>query len=153
MRRSYKRYLVSSPPPVLVIHLKRFQQISKSPVAIFGNLKKLDDYVPFPEFLNLEGYMAPKAEDFGLGGGDVKMGNVGKEEGEASVMYRLVAVVVHIGNMVYPPSLPSLSLFAHIVLARRPLCSLRCSLFLFRLFFFSTRNGSDKGGKRLVLYK
>ena len=97
MRRSYKRYLVSKPPPVLVIHLKRFQQIAKSPMAIFGNLKKLDDYVPFPEFLDLSGYLAPRPSDFNLG-----KKNAAKLPPlpEDACMYRLVAIVVHIGNMV-----------------------------------------------------
>ncbi|EGO03452.1 hypothetical protein SERLA73DRAFT_29111, partial [Serpula lacrymans var. lacrymans S7.3] len=32
MRPAFKRYLISTPPPVLVVHLKRFQQTSKTPV-------------------------------------------------------------------------------------------------------------------------
>ncbi|KAK7683474.1 hypothetical protein QCA50_013308 [Cerrena zonata] len=103
MRRTYKRYLIADPPPVLMIHLKRFQQISKSYAMSFSNgFKKLDDYVTFPEYLDLAPFLAPRKEDFGLGR------EKGKEKGkkkavdgkkEERCMYRLYAVVVHIGNM------------------------------------------------------
>ncbi|KZS97203.1 cysteine proteinase [Sistotremastrum niveocremeum HHB9708] len=92
MRRAFKRYLIAKPPPVLIIHLKRFQQVSRTPVALFGSFKKLDDYVPFPEKLDLAPYMAPRREDF------VGRRAPGKDKNEA-VLYRLYAVVVHIGNM------------------------------------------------------
>ncbi|KAF5368519.1 hypothetical protein D9758_002458 [Tetrapyrgos nigripes] len=113
MRPAYKRYLISTPPPILVIHLKRFQQVSsKMPMMSFSSgFKKLDDYVTFPEFLDLTPFMAPEKEDFGLGkkGREVKKGQgqgLGKEkekkkpkETKERFMYRLYAVVVHIGNM------------------------------------------------------
>ncbi|GLB39187.1 putative peptidase C19 [Lyophyllum shimeji] len=111
MRPAYKRYLIGTPPPVLVIHLKRFQQISKTHLLSFSHgFKKLDDFVTFPEYLDLTPYLAPRKEDFGLG----KKGKVGgghghghgqgldkrssRDRGE-KCMYRLYAVVVHIGNM------------------------------------------------------
>jgi ubiquitin carboxyl-terminal hydrolase 16/45 len=98
MRPAYKRYLISLPPPVLVIHLKRFQQTSKMPLISFSHgLKKLDDYVSFPEYLDLKPFLAPKKEDYGLG--KKKKKGVVKGKGE-KCMYRLYAVVVHIGNMV-----------------------------------------------------
>lgn len=92
LRPAYKRYLISTPPPVLVVHLKRFQQLSKTPMLSFSNgFKKLDDYVTFPEILDLTPFLAPRKEDF------VK----GKwHGGEEKCRYRLYAVVVHIGNMV-----------------------------------------------------
>ena len=98
MRPAYKRYLISLPPPVLVIHLKRFQQTSKMPLISFSHgLKKLDDYVSFPEYLDLKPFLAPKKEDYGLG----KKKKKGVVKGKAEkYIYRLYAVVVHIGNMV-----------------------------------------------------
>ena len=101
MRPAYKRYLIGTPPPVLVIHLKRFQQISKTHMISFSHgFKKLDDYVTFPEHLDLTPYLAPKKEDFGLGK-KRKMKVPGKNRGvDEKCMYRLYAVVVHIGNMV-----------------------------------------------------
>ena len=100
-RRALKRYLIARPPQVLVIHLKRF---SKSPVPLFGNLKKLDGYVSFPELLDLRPFLAPKKEDYGLGKGELrgKVVEKGKREEDRPCMYRLYAVVVHIGNMVSP---------------------------------------------------
>ena len=98
MRPAYKRYLISLPPPILVIHLKRFQQTSKMPLISFSHgLKKLDDYVSFPEYLDLKPFLAPKKEDYGLG----KKKKKGVVKGKAEkCIYRLYAVVVHIGNMV-----------------------------------------------------
>lgn len=105
----YKRYLIATPPPILVIHLKRFQQISKTAAVSFSSgLKKLDEYVSFPEYLDLAPYLAPHREDFGLPArkhhhaksskrGRKANGHV--KDGERC-MYRLYAVVVHIGNMV-----------------------------------------------------
>ncbi|KAG6813054.1 hypothetical protein H0H92_014326 [Tricholoma furcatifolium] len=106
MRPAYKRYLIATPPPVLVIHLKRFQQINKTgmlSLSFSHGFKKLDDYVTFPEFLDISPYLAPRKEDFGLGKKgktESKVAVVGKRppKGE-KCMYRLYAVVVHIGNM------------------------------------------------------
>jgi len=103
MRSAYKRYLIAVPPPVLVIHLKRFQQTTKTPLISFSHgLKKLEDYVSFPEYLDLSPFLAPRKEDYGLG---KKKGSKDKESRkvkakEERCMYRLYAVVVHIGNMV-----------------------------------------------------
>lgn len=104
MRPAYKRYLIGTPPPVLVIHLKRFQQISKTHMLSFSHgFRKLDDYVTFPELLDLTPYLAPKKEDFGLGK-KAKHAKRKTKDGE-KCMYRLYAVVVHIGNMVCVRSL------------------------------------------------
>jgi hypothetical protein len=106
LRRSFKRYLISTPPPVLVIHLKRFQQTSKVPALSFSSgFKKLDDYVAFPEYLDLTPFLAPKREDFGLRSKHARKAiGHGKEKSE-ECMYRLYAVVQHLGNMVrlHPP--------------------------------------------------
>lgn len=96
LRKAYKRYLIAVPPPVLVIHLKRFQQVTRMPVALFGSLKKIDDFIAFPEYLDLKPFIAPRREDFGLRPSKIK-DNKGAYEDQ--VMYRLSAVVVHIGNM------------------------------------------------------
>ncbi|KAK9900033.1 cysteine proteinase [Cystobasidium minutum MCA 4210] len=58
-RRAHKRYLISSLPPILVLHLKRFQQTHKSLFSSFGDLKKLDDKVTFPLYLDMAPFMAP----------------------------------------------------------------------------------------------
>lgn len=58
-RRAHKRYLISSLPPILVLHLKRFQQTHKSMFSSFGDLKKLDDKVTFPLYLDMAPFMAP----------------------------------------------------------------------------------------------
>jgi hypothetical protein len=104
LRRTYKRYLIAAPPPILIVHLKRFQQTSKSPytMSFSSGLKKLDDYVSFPEYLDVSPYLAPKKEDFGLAR---KKNKKTREKGEkkekdGECMYRLYAVVMHIGNMV-----------------------------------------------------
>jgi len=119
-RRALKRYLIATPPPVLVIHLKRFQQVAQPPISVYGSFKKIDDYVSFPEYLDLRPFIAPRREDYGLG----RKGKEMVEEKRAAIAaappglakwrfameservpapepanYRLYAVVVHIGNM------------------------------------------------------
>jgi ubiquitin carboxyl-terminal hydrolase 16/45 len=81
----------------MVVDLKRFQQVTRSPVALFGNLKKLDDFVSFPEYLDLKPFIAPRREEYGL-----RPPNIIDTKGanDPQVIYRLYAVVVHIGNMV-----------------------------------------------------
>lgn len=63
LRRAHKRYLISPTdlPPVLVIHLKRFMQTSKSSLfgSAFVNLKKRDDPVSFPREMDLTPFLAP----------------------------------------------------------------------------------------------
>jgi len=104
MRAAYKRYLIATPPPILVVHLKRFQQMSKVPIISFSSsFKKLEDYVSFPEYLDLAPYLAPRREHYE----DTKSGHVrGRTKGPERCMYRLYAVVVHIGNMVSIGFLP-----------------------------------------------
>lgn len=103
----YKRYLIAKPPPILVIHLKRFQQLSKTHAVSFSSgFKKLDDFVTFPEFLDVAPFLAPHREDFA----GPKRG-AGKRK-EACV-YRLYAVIVHIGSMVRLHDLPMFSPRSH----------------------------------------
>ncbi|KAI0777373.1 hypothetical protein BD413DRAFT_467236 [Trametes elegans] len=95
LRKMYKRYLISTPPPILVIHLKRFQQTAKMhTISLSGGFKKLDDFVAFPEFLDLAPFLAPRRADFTPD--RLARGAPGAQE---RCMYRLYAVVVHIGNM------------------------------------------------------
>lgn len=152
LRPAYKRYLVSVPPPVLVIHLKRFQQLSSSSssgLASFaerlaagfspphssgggrstsssggfgggfagfggiggGGFKKLEDFVSFPEWLDLSPFLAPKKESVvpakksksklkKKGRSKDVEESMGWNAEDERCMYRLYAVVVHIGNMV-----------------------------------------------------
>jgi ubiquitin carboxyl-terminal hydrolase 16/45 len=102
LRPAYKRYLIASAPPVLIIHLKRFQQISKTiPISFSHGFRKLDDYVAFPEYLDLGPFMAPRKEDFGL---QEKPKRIEFKPKEAEpCKYRLYAVVVHTGNIVRIP--------------------------------------------------
>ena len=66
--------------------------------------KKLDEFVAFPEYLDVTPFLAPKREDFGLDkkqkGKKSKEKNANGKVKEEKCMYRLYAVVVHIGNMV-----------------------------------------------------
>ncbi|KAJ3085102.1 Ubiquitin carboxyl-terminal hydrolase 16 [Quaeritorhiza haematococci] len=52
--RAFKRFLLYSCPEVLVLHLKRFQQVGLS-----GKLRKVDEWVKFDQYLDLTPYMAP----------------------------------------------------------------------------------------------
>lgn len=100
MRKMYKRYLISTPPPVLVIHLKRFQQMAKvHTISLSGGFKKLDDFVAFPEMLDLAPFLAPRREDFAHDRAEKEKG----KERQERCMYRLYAVIVHMGNMVRRP--------------------------------------------------
>lgn len=95
LRPAYKRYLIGTPPKVLIIHLKRFQQQQMKPMMfMMSGLKKVEDYVEYPEVLDIAPFVAPSKEDCAMGG---------KAKGRKGVdkcAYRLYAVVVHIGNMV-----------------------------------------------------
>ncbi|CAE6534155.1 unnamed protein product [Rhizoctonia solani] len=100
-RRALKRYLIATPPPVLVIHLKRFQQVAGAGSFLFGSLRKLDDFVAFPEVLDIAPFVAPNREEYGIKSRGKKVGWFGqKKDKDVSVKYRLYAVVVHIGSMI-----------------------------------------------------
>ncbi|KAG8982540.1 hypothetical protein FRB90_006711, partial [Tulasnella sp. 427] len=98
-RKAFKRYLISSLPAVLVIHLKRFQQITRSPMVVFSNLRKIEEFVDYPEILDLSEFVAPDREEFGLAGDDKETYPSPLKVGTRSALYRLYAVVVHLGNM------------------------------------------------------
>jgi hypothetical protein len=54
LTKGFKRFLVYSYPEILVIHLKRFQQVGMS-----GRTRKVEDSVSFSEILDLEPFIAP----------------------------------------------------------------------------------------------
>lgn len=131
MRPAYKRYLIATAPPVLVIHLKRFQQVDKMPLISFTptyGFKKLDDYVTFPEYLDLTPFLAPRREDVETNQTDGEGNDVKREfsEEHGKCMYRLYAVVVHVGNMVSvnPPVIISESMGTNVLFIAR--WALRC---------------------------
>ena len=135
LRPAYKRYLISIPPPVLVIHLKRFQQLNpsgSSPLSSFaerlasgfsthqsssrgsryvaygggfggigrGGFRKLEEFVSFPECLDLSPFLEPMREEDTVSSKSCRHDGTRGEDGR--YMYRLYAVVVHIGDMVSP---------------------------------------------------
>ncbi|KAJ8391463.1 hypothetical protein AAFF_G00089370 [Aldrovandia affinis] len=73
-----KQMLISSPPPVLTLHLKRFQQISYS-------VCKVNRHVQFPQILDLAPFCS------------VNCKNV--PEGQTQVLYSLYGIVEHSGTM------------------------------------------------------
>ncbi|KAI9237352.1 MAG: hypothetical protein BYD32DRAFT_416644 [Podila humilis] len=89
LRRAYKRYLVSSLPPTLVLHLKRFEQTGLRP-------QKIEDQVDIPVELDMGPYVIPKNELF-------EEGDAGSEsviqEALPSTKYKLYGAVVHAGSL------------------------------------------------------
>ncbi len=74
MREAYKRFLIADPLPlVLILHLKRFQQIAKS---LRSSLRKVDDLIRINNVLDLSPFL---------------LREIGKAE---SAKYRVVGVIV-----------------------------------------------------------
>ncbi|KAJ3590766.1 hypothetical protein NHX12_008715 [Muraenolepis orangiensis] len=73
-----KQMLISSPPPVLTLHLKRFQQVGYS-------VCKVTRHVPFPQVLDLAPYCTETCKDV--------------PEGQSQVLYSLYGIVEHSGTM------------------------------------------------------
>ncbi|XP_077397179.1 ubiquitin carboxyl-terminal hydrolase 16 [Festucalex cinctus] len=73
-----KQMLISSPPPVLTLHLKRFQQNAYS-------ISKVNRHVPFPLILDLAPFCALKSKNVA--------------EGECQILYSLYGIVEHSGTM------------------------------------------------------
>lgn len=70
-RRALKRYLISDLPAVLPFHLKRFhaEGSAAKTSSIFGSafsssLKKIDDLVTYPLYLDMAEWMAPPREEY-----------------------------------------------------------------------------------------
>ncbi|KAG0022695.1 Ubiquitin carboxyl-terminal hydrolase 16 [Podila clonocystis] len=89
LRRAYKRYLVSSLPPTLVLHLKRFEQSGLRP-------RKIEDQVDIPVELDMGPYVIPKNELFEEG--DAGIENV-VQDTLTCTKYRLYGAVVHAGSL------------------------------------------------------
>ncbi|XP_037402751.1 ubiquitin carboxyl-terminal hydrolase 16 isoform X1 [Pygocentrus nattereri] len=77
-REALKQMLISAPPPVLTLHLKRFQQVSYS-------VCKVNRHVQFPQVLDLSPFCSTNCK--------------GVEEGETQVLYSLYGIVEHSGTM------------------------------------------------------
>ncbi|XP_029434584.1 ubiquitin carboxyl-terminal hydrolase 16 [Rhinatrema bivittatum] len=73
-----KQMLISLPPPILTLHLKRFQQAG-------FNLRKVTKHVQFPEVLDLAPFCTLKSKSVA--------------EGETRVLYSLYGLVEHSGTM------------------------------------------------------
>lgn len=100
LRRAYKRYLVSSLPSTLVLHLKRFEHTTTS----FGLMKKIEDHVDVPTELDMAPFCIPKSElyDETLTGDDelaVAENFESGEKGGRSTKYRLYGATVHQGSL------------------------------------------------------
>ncbi|XP_061827979.1 ubiquitin carboxyl-terminal hydrolase 16 isoform X2 [Nerophis lumbriciformis] len=73
-----KQMLISTPPPVLTLHLKRFQQNGYS-------ICKVNRHVPFPLLLDIAPFCALKCKNV--------------PEGESQMLYSLYGIVEHSGTM------------------------------------------------------
>ncbi|XP_062314223.1 ubiquitin carboxyl-terminal hydrolase 16 isoform X1 [Osmerus eperlanus] len=73
-----KQILISSPPPVLTLHLKRFQQVGYS-------VCKVNRHVDFPQILDLAPFCSVNCK--------------GVTEGDTQVLYSLYGIVEHSGTM------------------------------------------------------
>ncbi|XP_067421731.1 ubiquitin carboxyl-terminal hydrolase 16 isoform X2 [Emydura macquarii macquarii] len=73
-----KQMLISLAPPVLTLHLKRFQQAG-------FNLRKVNKHIKFPEVIDLAPFCAIKCKNIA--------------EGNTKVLYSLYGVVEHSGTM------------------------------------------------------
>ncbi|WWC69375.1 uncharacterized protein I206_103314 [Kwoniella pini CBS 10737] len=108
MGRAFKRYLIAKKPEIMVFHFKRFKQTAKSySFSSFYDLKKIDDFVSFPENLDLAPFLAPNRQDYKVhqtsnGPKATYMEWANPEQGPElePVMYRLYALVVHLGTMI-----------------------------------------------------
>jgi hypothetical protein len=69
-RRALKRFLIANTPRVLVFHFKRFQASSRgfSSYSFSSSFKKIDDYVSFPEYLDVKPWLAPPREEYSQSG-------------------------------------------------------------------------------------
>ncbi|RXN03625.1 ubiquitin carboxyl-terminal hydrolase 16-like isoform X1 [Labeo rohita] len=77
-RDALKQMLISDPPAVLTLHLKRFQQVSYT-------VCKVNRHVQFPQILDLAPFCSLNCK--------------GVKEGETQVLYSLYGIVEHSGTM------------------------------------------------------
>ncbi|KAG0297949.1 Ubiquitin carboxyl-terminal hydrolase 16 [Linnemannia gamsii] len=100
LRRAYKRYLVSSLPSTLVLHLKRFEHTTTS----FGLMKKIEDQVDIPTELDMAPFCIPNSELYDESESGAKElaaaeSFVTGENGGGSTKYRLYGATVHQGSL------------------------------------------------------
>ncbi|ORY27212.1 hypothetical protein BCR39DRAFT_539027 [Naematelia encephala] len=109
LRRAFKRYLIAKAPEVLVFHFKRFKQTQKTSLTFtsFYDLKKVDDFISFPETFDLAPFLTPNRNDYKVvptssGPRAPYMDWPSPEHGPEMkpVMYKLYALVVHLGTMI-----------------------------------------------------
>jgi ubiquitin carboxyl-terminal hydrolase 16/45 len=103
LRKAYKRYLFDSLPPVLVFHLKRFQQVGGRWSV---SMKKIDDFVAFDEELDVGDFVVPpeiekKNEENGVDNEHIIDNNTHSllKQNKQHTKYRLYGVVVHLGSL------------------------------------------------------
>jgi ubiquitin carboxyl-terminal hydrolase 16/45 len=112
LQRAFKRYLIAKAPPVMVFHFKRFQQMGKASTAFyaqtFASLNKVDDFVSFPEILDIAPFMAPNRADYRpalMPDGTVRARYLDYPQGDGPhvdpMLYKLYGVVVHIGSSTF----------------------------------------------------
>ncbi|KAF9166042.1 Ubiquitin carboxyl-terminal hydrolase 16 [Mortierella sp. AD011] len=103
LRKAYKRYLVSSLPPTLVLHLKRFEQSTSR----FGLMRKIEDHVDIPFEIDMSPYCIPAsdlveedAEEFNQDGRvKVPAAAASWNNEKTSKKYRLYGATVHQGSL------------------------------------------------------
>lgn len=61
--RALKRFLIAETPKVFVFHFKRFQATGRG-FSFATSFKKIDDYVSFPEYLDVKPWLAPPREEY-----------------------------------------------------------------------------------------
>uniref|UniRef100_A0A913IBP8 Ubiquitin carboxyl-terminal hydrolase n=1 Tax=Strongyloides stercoralis TaxID=6248 RepID=A0A913IBP8_STRER len=82
MVEAKKKYLIYSPPVILTLHLKRFEQVHNS---IYARTRKIPGYVNFDFELDLAPFVAKHGQRI--------------VPGEKRVLYRLYGIVVHSGGL------------------------------------------------------
>ncbi|KAG0316350.1 Ubiquitin carboxyl-terminal hydrolase 16 [Dissophora globulifera] len=104
LRKAYKRYLISSLPPTLVLHLKRFEQSTSR----FGLMRKIEDQVDIPVEIDMSAYCIPQSDlvDEGDEGQDAEEkrkalaeARGAEESDKVSKKYRLYGATVHQGSL------------------------------------------------------
>ncbi|KAJ9099815.1 hypothetical protein QFC21_003815 [Naganishia friedmannii] len=108
LRRAFKRYMIARAPPVLVFHFKRFRPPSKTSnmyASSFASLKKSDEFISFPDLLDLSPFIAPSRGDYKISIGPDGIGRAPYMEHASGdlgpeltpMRYKLYSVVVHVG--------------------------------------------------------
>ncbi|KAF9404301.1 Ubiquitin carboxyl-terminal hydrolase 45, partial [Podila epigama] len=92
LRRAYKRYLISTLPPTLVLHLKRFEQTGL-------RSRKIEDQVEIPVELDMAPYVIPENELHEEEGGAAGHETHRRLNQVSSTKYRLYGAVVHAGTL------------------------------------------------------